>query len=169
VCCACHCFHLNTLQGLGFKDSIPTPKLQAALQLKPGIVTSGVSWGVQVATVLACRCSGGCAQQGPPATIVHCCVTPRPTGNSLDYTDKCMAIMSKHGAAVKEMEAAAIAWVAQLFAKPMFCIKAVTDIVDGDRATQEEFLENLSAAAGALQRTLPRVLEFISGKTLAEL
>lgn len=79
------------------------------------------------------------------------------SGNSLDYTDKCMEIMTRHEAAVKEMEAAAIAWVAQLFGKPMFCVKAVTDIVDGDRATQDEFLENLHAAAAALQQTLPKV------------
>lgn len=47
-----------------------------------------------------------------------------------------MAIMTRHNAAVKEMEAAAIAWVAGLFRKPMFCVKAVTDIVDGGRPTQ---------------------------------
>jgi 5'-methylthioadenosine nucleosidase len=80
-----------------------------------------------------------------------------------------MQIMTKHGAVVKEMEAAAIAWVAQMFRKPMFCVKAVTDIVDGDRATQEEFLENLNAAAAALQQTLPKVLEFVAGKTIAQL
>eukprot|EP00878_Enallax_costatus_P032170 GHUV01035281.1.p1 GENE.GHUV01035281.1~~GHUV01035281.1.p1 ORF type:complete len:132 (+),score=52.74 GHUV01035281.1:623-1018(+) len=91
------------------------------------------------------------------------------SGNSLDYTQEDMAIMNRHGAAVKEMEAAAIAWVAQLFRKPMFCVKAVTDIVDGDRPTQEEFLENLNAAAAALQQTLPKVLEFVAGKTIAEL
>lgn len=80
-----------------------------------------------------------------------------------------MEIMTKHLASVKEMEAAAIAWVAQLFHKPMFCVKAVTDIVDGDRATQEEFLENLHTAAAALQQVLPKVLSFVSGKTVAEL
>jgi Phosphorylase superfamily len=47
-----------------------------------------------------------------------------------------MAIMTQHGATIKEMEAAAVAWVAQLFGKPMFCVKAVTDIVDGDRPSQ---------------------------------
>lgn len=80
-----------------------------------------------------------------------------------------MEIMNRHGAVVKEMEAAAIAWVAQLFCKPMFCVKAVTDIVDGDRPTQVEFLENLNAAAAALQQTLPKVLEFVAGKTISEL
>lgn len=36
----------------------------------------------------------------------------------------------------QEMEAAAVAWAASLFNTPMFCVKAVTDIVDGDRPTQ---------------------------------
>jgi hypothetical protein len=34
---------------------------------------------------------------------------------------------------------------------------------------QEEFLENLGKAAEALQRTVPQVVEFISGKRLSEL
>jgi len=99
------------------------------------------------------------------ALLPVCCFA----GNSLDYTDKDMEIMTKHKAAVKEMEAGSIAWVAQLFHKPIFCIKAVTDIVDGDRPTQDEFLENLHTAAAALQQVLPKVLQFVSGKTLAEL
>jgi hypothetical protein len=160
------------------------------------------------------------------------------SGNSLDYTDKCMDIMSQHSVAIKEMEAAAIAWAcglyqvmllagcgaagaaslprihAQLWSMggvlavwklshadcatprarqavphgqaacprtvtfpgalcsqqvPLVCIKAVTDIVDGGRATQEEFLENLHAAAAALQSTMPKVLEFVAGKTAEQL
>ena len=39
--------------------------------------------------------------------------------------------------AVKEMEAAAIAWVCSLYAKPLICVKAITDIVDGGRCVQE--------------------------------
>lgn len=91
------------------------------------------------------------------------------SGNSLDYTEKCLSIMTAHNAAVKEMEAAAIAWVASMFGTPMFCVKAVTDIVDGDRPTQEEFLENLTAAAMALQQKLPLVLDFVAGKQVSEL
>ena len=93
------------------------------------------------------------------------------SGNSLDYTDRCMEIMTKHGAHVKEMEAGAVAWVARdLFDCPaMFALKAVTDIVDGERATAEEFLANLGAAARALQETLPRVIEFCAGKRPSEL
>ncbi|GAB4823716.1 hypothetical protein N2152v2_010762 [Parachlorella kessleri] len=91
------------------------------------------------------------------------------SGNSLDYTTEDMALMVENGAAVKEMEAAAVAWAADLFGAPVFCIKSVTDIVDGDRPASEEFLENLHRAAEALQATVPRVLEFIAGKKLSEL
>ena len=42
--------------------------------------------------------------------------------------------------AIKEMEAAAIAWVCGLFGTPFFCVKAVTDIVDGGRPSHEEFM-----------------------------
>ena len=53
------------------------------------------------------------------------------TGNSLDYTEQDMIFMLSNKVAVKEMEAAAVAWIASLFQTPMFCLKAITDIVDG--------------------------------------
>lgn len=91
------------------------------------------------------------------------------SGNSLDYTAEDMARMVEHEAAIKEMEAAAVAWAADLFACPVFCLKSVTDIVDGDRPAQDEFLENLHQAAAALQRVVPQVVEFIAGKHLSDL
>ncbi|GMH36629.1 hypothetical protein BSKO_04502 [Bryopsis sp. KO-2023] len=91
------------------------------------------------------------------------------SGNSLDYTDKCLEIMKENFAAVKEMEAAGIAWVADICKVPMFCVKAITDIVDGGRPSQEEFMENLSSAAQSLKSMLPKVLEFVANKKLMEL
>ena len=70
---------------------------------------------------------------------------------------------------IQEMEAAAVAWVAGLFQTPMFCLKSITDIVDGERPVHEEFLENLQTAAAALQTTLPKVIEYVAGKKLSEL
>jgi nucleoside phosphorylase len=67
------------------------------------------------------------------------------------------------------MEAAAIAWAAELTSTPMLALKVVTDIVDGERATQDEFLENLSTAAASLQENLVKVVDFVLGKTVAEL
>ena len=53
------------------------------------------------------------------------------SGNSLDYVKEDMDLMLSHGAAVKEMEGAGIAWAAHLHGAPFFSVKAVTDIVDG--------------------------------------
>lgn len=91
------------------------------------------------------------------------------TSNSLDHTETDFKIMKENDASVKDMEAAGIAWVCNLSSTPFFALKVVTDIVDGDRPTHEEFLENLGAAAVSLQQTLPKVLDFIAGKSLSEL
>jgi 5'-methylthioadenosine nucleosidase len=48
-------------------------------------------------------------------------------------------------------------------------IQVVTDIVDGDRPTAEEFLENLGAAARSLQEAVPKTIDFVAGKRLSEL
>jgi len=52
------------------------------------------------------------------------------------------------------MEAAAIADTAALFGTPFIAIKVVTDIVDGDMPTQDEFLANFAAAAASLQEAV---------------
>ena len=53
-----------------------------------------------------------------------------------------------------------------MFEVPLLAVKAITDIVDGDKPTQDEFLENLGAAAKALQGAVPKVIEFVAGKEL---
>ena len=56
------------------------------------------------------------------------------------------------------MEASGIVWVTHLYDVPFLALKSVTDIVDGERPPQEEFLENLHKAVGALQvRCVPGV------------
>ncbi len=72
-------------------------------------------------------------------------------------------------ASVKDMEAAAIAWTVELFKIPYFCVKVITDIVDGERPSHEEFLENLHTAAVSLQVALPKIIDFLAGKTVLEL
>lgn len=51
-------------------------------------------------------------------------------------------------ASVKEMEAAGIAHVATMFGVPLVAVKAITDIVDGDKPTPDEFMENLGRVRG---------------------
>ncbi len=91
------------------------------------------------------------------------------TGNSLDKHDIDDYHMENNDASVKDMEAAAIAWSCQLHSTPYMGLKVVTDIVDGDKPTQEEFFENLSTAAKRLQEALPMVVEHVCGKNHDEL
>jgi len=91
------------------------------------------------------------------------------TGNSLDWNEDDMRLMKANGATCKEMEAAAIGWACSLSGTPFFCLKAVTDIVDGDRPTHEEFLENLGRAAQALQGAIVAAVGAIAGRPLSAL
>ncbi|CAI5481879.1 unnamed protein product [Closterium sp. Yama58-4] len=91
------------------------------------------------------------------------------SGNSLDMSAEDEKLIAKNDATVKDMEAAAVAWVAALLSLPLLSVKAVTDIVDGDRPTTEEFLENLHTAADALQHAVPKLVALVEGKMLVEL
>ena len=77
--------------------------------------------------------------------------------------------MAASNASVKEMEVASIAWVCEYTKTPFLPVKVVTDIVDGDRPTHEEFLENLSSASKSLQAQLPLIIDFLLGKKLSEI
>lgn len=84
------------------------------------------------------------------------------TGNALDHTDICLKIIEQNEGHVKEMEAAAIAWVAAMMKTPFLALKSVTDIVDGEHPTQEEFLRNLDAASRRIREKTIEVLKYLS-------
>lgn len=52
---------------------------------------------------------------------------------------------------------------------PAIFVKAVTDIVDGEKPTAEEFLQNLATVTATLGQSLAQIIDFISGKYLSEL
>lgn len=91
------------------------------------------------------------------------------TGNSLDWHELDMRAMSASEASVKEMEASGVAWACSLHGVPLLALKAVTDIVDGGKAAEEEFLANLEKASEALHFALRGALEFLVGKSVDEL
>ncbi|KAJ8530247.1 hypothetical protein K7X08_037082 [Anisodus acutangulus] len=91
------------------------------------------------------------------------------TGDSLDMSPMDEASIVANDATVKDMEGAAVAYVADLLKVPVIFLKAVTDIVDGDKPTAEEFLQNLAAVTAALDQSATQVVDFISGKCLPEL
>lgn len=69
----------------------------------------------------------------------------------------------------KWFQGAAVAYVADLLKVPAIFVKAVTDIVDGEKPTAEEFLQNLAAVTSTLEQTVTQVIDFVNGKCLAEL
>ncbi|XP_050235104.1 5'-methylthioadenosine nucleosidase-like isoform X2 [Mercurialis annua] len=91
------------------------------------------------------------------------------TGDSLDMSPQDEDSIIANDAVVKDMEGAAVAYVADLLKVPAIFVKAVTDIVDGDKPTSEEFLQNLAAVTAALDQSVTQVVEFINGKCLSEL
>ncbi|KAK7409778.1 hypothetical protein VNO78_00086 [Psophocarpus tetragonolobus] len=91
------------------------------------------------------------------------------TGDSLDMTQQDETSIIANDATVKDMEGAAIAYVADLLKVPAIFLKAVTDIIDGDKPTSEEFLQNLAAVTAALDLAIEQVIDFINGKCLSEL
>ncbi|TFJ87722.1 hypothetical protein NSK_001072 [Nannochloropsis salina CCMP1776] len=91
------------------------------------------------------------------------------TGNSLDHVEADDALMAANDASVKDMEAAAVAWAAELYSVPYFALKVVTDIVDGAHATEEEFVANFAMAQRRLQEAVPATLDYVLGRSLEEL
>ncbi len=88
------------------------------------------------------------------------------TGNSLDMPETDEATIRTIGGEIKEMEAAAVAWVASLHNVPMFCIKSVTDLVDSAHPTHEQFLSNLRLAVESLTDVCLKAVAFLlSNKT----
>lgn len=86
------------------------------------------------------------------------------SSDALDYTTTDMKIMQDNNVSVKEMEAAAIAWVCHINKQPFTAIKAITDIVDGAHATSDEFLANFKKASEALKEKVVALVAYLLDK-----
>lgn len=84
------------------------------------------------------------------------------TGNSLDMNADDAQRIERVAAIAKDMESAAIAWVADQHQTPMCAVKAITDLVDGEHPTHEEFERHLHTASEALSEALQRLLQLIA-------
>jgi nucleoside phosphorylase len=91
------------------------------------------------------------------------------SGNSLDESAEDREAFARSGAMVKEMEAAAVAWVADLLSVPMMAIKSITDLVDSPAPTSEQFLMNLRHASQRLTDVLMEVFDYCDGRTIQDL
>lgn len=83
------------------------------------------------------------------------------TGNSLDLLEKDMQLIEANRAIIKDMEAAAVAWVCRTLSVPMFAAKAITDLIDEDTPTATQFMKNLHQAATNLQVKMIEVLRYL--------
>ncbi|HKA28401.1 MAG TPA: 5'-methylthioadenosine nucleosidase [Candidatus Binatia bacterium] len=81
------------------------------------------------------------------------------SGSSLDYTERDLAEFQANGATLKEMEAAAIAWVCTWTATRFFAVKAVTNLLDVTPDSPDAFTHNFATATAALTRVVPTVLD----------
>ena len=88
------------------------------------------------------------------------------TGNSLDETATDAEWILASGAEVKEMEAAAVAWVSRLNEIPVSAVKVITDLVDAPAATEVQFVANLEFAVGRLSEVLLAVVSRLGGLEL---
>lgn len=84
------------------------------------------------------------------------------SGNSLDMNADDAERIERVGTHAKDMEAAAIAWVADQHQKPLCAVKAVTDLVDGEHPTHEEFERHLHTASEALSEAVEKLLQQLS-------
>jgi 5'-methylthioadenosine nucleosidase len=83
------------------------------------------------------------------------------TGNSLDLLDQDMQIIQENKALIKDMEAAAIAWVCRTLSVPMISIKAITDLIDEETPTATQFTKNFHQAVTNLHSKTIELLMYL--------
>ncbi len=91
------------------------------------------------------------------------------TGNSLETIQRDLDMIESSHACIKEMEAAAIAWVCRLFGTPMFAVKSIVDLLDSETPSYEQFSEYLSLGSSNLQKSLLNVIDYCDGKNIDDL
>ena len=83
------------------------------------------------------------------------------TGDAFDAGIEDLITMKKNDVDVKEMEAAAIAWVCQLNNIDFTALKAITDYVDEPHKTGNDFLSNLNLASEKLKEKTIELIDYL--------
>jgi 5'-methylthioadenosine nucleosidase len=95
---------------------------------------------------------------------------PISSGSSLDATESERLFFEKERVVAKDMEATAIARVAQDLQTPLLTMKAVTDLVDHPEPAQDAFLRNLRSTTMHLTDHMEQLVQWIGeGITHTEL
>jgi len=88
------------------------------------------------------------------------------TGSSLKKLPLDIETIAPHNVVAKEMEAAAVAWICMLYKTPMFALKTITNILDEENNSEEEFSKNLQAASRSLNKDVLSLLHLIDNTSL---
>lgn len=88
-------------------------------------------------------------------------ITTVSSGSSLLKQDSDLAVMARFDVGAKEMEAAAIAWVCQLASQPMLALKSVTNLLDEQGSSEQQFVRHFSLAVQRLTHEALRLLEVL--------
>ena len=84
------------------------------------------------------------------------------TGNALDAPEADLAKMDSYQAIAKDMEAASVAWICEQFDIPFTALKVITDLVDSDESTAEQFVSNFEIATQRLGDATKEFIELIT-------
>jgi 5'-methylthioadenosine nucleosidase len=91
------------------------------------------------------------------------------SGDAMTTLEQDMRVMRSLQTRCKDMEAAAIAEVAALCGVGVVAVKAVTDIVDTEACTAQQFLKNYTLAVTALAQVIPKLVALVQNATWQQL
>lgn len=91
------------------------------------------------------------------------------SGSSLEKSERDVAVIKTYQAVAKEMEAAAIAWVAWMHKVPFFALKSITNLLDKEGTSEDQFSENLRYSSNRLCDEFERVIAYSYDKTTSAL
>jgi nucleoside phosphorylase len=86
------------------------------------------------------------------------------SGNALDAPVIDIEKMDLSETIAKDMEAAAVAWICEQFAVPFTALKVITDLIDSDEATADQFSRNFVVANERLGEAVKELINMISNK-----
>lgn len=91
------------------------------------------------------------------------------SGSSLEKNSRDQLIIDQYNAVAKEMEAAAIAWVASLHQTPFVALKSITNLIDEANQSEDEFIRNFNYSVTALNDKLIELIDYLRNKKITDL
>ena len=80
------------------------------------------------------------------------------SGSSFTQYPDQIAQIEKSGAVAKEMEAAAIAWVCWLKKTPCMAVKSITNLLDNNESSKDQFMANFATATQQLATQIEKIV-----------